>query len=748
VGELDSAGNGGFKSDFSPGWNLNILSSGVTVSHPKGTTTQLDQAFAKGTRVMVTLPSGEVHRFTFSPVPLGNVFVPRLSPDPEFKSELYLKDVDQNVRLIENKARNDGTYLTANGDKESIPSNFGTEWILKTQNGLEYHFDLLTGSLLSIQSSAGASIDIQRSADGQKVTILTRNTGPNNEDADPNVKKVVINRELRPGSSLANPDYRVVSIEDAVVEAGQDRRVLYRYGDFNPTTGAIANDTKQNLAQVESLNGEKSSYGYTDINLQRSLTKIYDNARQAIFTASYFSDVDNSGSITSLDREDVRFGRLSTTINANGAPTNFGFDFSLGDGKKVRSTNNGVNTIEQVLDGRGNTIRVVTLVDDNSDDTAKRYIASVTRYNLRGLVIGQSKPFYIVGAANRFTQEPADPATNRLAWTQLTTYDSQDRKLTVSDAAGGVTVYSYDDDKGLQTTTDPHGITAVRHIAPSNGQLIETYTTNTKSATRLDHVTYEYDTFGNQTRQWLNLSNGTRVLASQAYYNADGFLAWNEQLGSPRQFFAYDENGQQTHSWQNIPSSTIAGQFTAVVKYQFNNYAGEANPFATSGSGNGGLGSAEFEIVGNVLYDDSNVPALLAKLATFQTPGSGVTKTSESNSTKNARDQVVETRTLSLDSSGNAFWYLSRSIYDSAGRVEFQTETFRSDTPTTEISGTHNYYDTQGRVWKTEQVKGLNISVSSPQIGIGESSLVSSGTVQSYATTSFNALGRAVSSTQ
>jgi len=101
-----------------------------------------------------------------------------------------------------------------------------------------------------------------------------------------------------------------------------------------------------------------------------------------------------------------------------------------------------------------------------------------------------------------------------------------------------------------------------------------------------------------------------------------------------------------------------------------------------------------------------------------------------------------------VDSAGNAFWFVSRTVYDAQGRVEYQTDSMRTDVPAAEITGSRTYYDTQGRVWKVEQLRGLSISVANTGNGRGESSVTATGTVQSFSTTEFDSLGRTVKSTQ
>ena len=281
--------------------------------------------------------------------------------------------------------------------------------------------------------------------------------------------------------------------------------------------------------------------------------------------------------------------------------------------------------------------------------------------------------------------------------------------------------------------------------------MLETYTTRTGSTERINIVQYEYDTVGNVTIQWNVFPDGSKVATSRSNYNADGLLTWTQQGQAPKQYFAYDGNGQQTHSWQNIPSPIPPSlnnpqKFTTVVNYTFNGYAGpDAN----------GLESAQFNIVSTTEHVDFST---LAALVAPRSPTDN--SVSETRTTKNERGQVIESRTKSLDSSGQTFWAITRTAYDSQGRVEYQTDSYQENTPANEmntpaneIRGTRTHYDElTGRVKRTDRLKGLNISVTTTN-GVSQSQFVPSSEglpleLQSYSTTDVDSLGRTIATTQ
>ncbi len=733
VGELDENGKGGFKSDFSAGWNLNFLQSRITFAHPSGVTTDINHAMADGTRVLVALPDGSVHRFSFDPVSLGNgLYLPYLNPDPEFNSQLYLRDVDPDLRFVLNQERGDGTYRDANSNRDSIASSFGTAFILETENGLKYVFDIRTGELIAIEDSNDARIKIERffdeNEDLHKIVISAEGTGAINQAGQPVSKSIVIRQQVVPGSSPDKPQYRIVSIEDLTAE---NRKVLYRYSGDDPNTEKVE---PSNLIEVERRSGKVESYGYLDSVFEHYLTDIYDNDGVNIFEAEYYNvPEDSQGNL--LDS----YGRLKSTTNANGVPTDFSFSFDLGNGQKVRTTNLAGITIEEVVNGRGDVLRVVQLVHDSTNAAEKRYLVSVSRYNLRGLLIAQSKPFYVIGSENRLFQMPGEPDQHPSEWASLITYDDQGRVLTSTDATGAVVTNIYDDENGIFKTIDPFGVTSVRLTDPESGRLLETFTTDGPSNVRYNHIRYQYNEFGQLTRQVQVLSDGTQIVLSETGYNGEGFTVWTNSLNGPRQYFAYDANGQQTHSWQLISDVNDPVRITRVDVTAYD-YDGRVGGNWVSNELGQRLMSQQFEIVGDTIFDETGFLALHAKLANHANDPS-VTLISQSESIENERGLTVQTRSLSLDSEGNESWTISRTVYDSQGRVEYQTDSYIEGTPVDKITGSRTYYDSEGRVERTDQLIGLDIALVMV-LGWGSTSVSSGGTILSYSETEFDGLGR------
>ena len=763
---LVGAGQDGFESDFSPGWNLNLLQSEISVSHPSGVTTDLNQPFSDGTRVFVSLPDGTIQRFTFDPIIQSTAFgiyIPVLNPDPEFNSQLYVEDIDPGLRFVLDEERGDGTFRSQNGNLPAIPSNFGSVFVLETENGLKYKFDIRSGKLLSIADQNDGRIEVIEDENGN-IKIKTLGTGTDNQDEETTNESIVINRvNVNAADPTLPVKYRITSIGDVVVEDG--KQVTYEYGDYVPgddqTSAAVNPDSLGNLARVTHRDGEVESYDYMDATFERYLTDIYDNGDTVRLHADYYVNVDNEN--IPIDSSDERYGRLRSTSNANGTPTNFGFDLDLPDGRKVRSTNNSAGVaIEEVVNGRGDVVRIVQLVNDATVEAEKQYMVSVTRYNLRGLVTYQSKPFYVVGADNRHFERPDlyDEANfNPLDWASIINYDDSDqgRVLTSMSANGAVTTNVYDDDNGIFKTISPFGVTSVREIDTTNGQLKTTYTTAPDSSDRLNQVKYEYNDTGQQVRQIQVNPNGSELILSESGYDGAGFLIWTDSPQSARQYFAYDANGQQIMSWQRVSEpgrvdASGAPEFVTLINTTLDpngsqTASGEMVVLSIRATS---LVSYQYEIVNGTEYGDSatSQSAIRAKIDSATTD-SNVTTLSESSSIENFRGQAIESRRLAVDSEGNETEYVSQTVYYEDGRVEYQVDEFVDTLPIEQRTGSRTYYDGEGRVEKTERLIGISVLV--PLSGRYRTSALDTNvtpTVLSWSTTMFDpVLGRTVSST-
>ncbi|MEM7782867.1 MAG: putative Ig domain-containing protein [Planctomycetota bacterium] len=746
--EFTSEDGGQFNSDFSAGWNLNFLQARVSVAHPNGLTTALDQPFTHGTRVFATMPDGTVHRFTFDPIERGSVNIPFLNADPEFRSQLYALDFDEKLRFTHDETT--GNYFEINNGQVLIPAAFGSALVLQTENGLKYIFDIHNGKLLAIEDQNDGRVEIIESDGGATITIQTKNTGINNQEGQIVTNRIVIKRELKPGSM---DEYRIVSISDpineddpATIQVDEDRQVLFNYDDQDMTTHWISN-----LSELVRRDGTTEGYEYDDL-FAHHLTGILDHDDIEVFSAQYYQDIDGDGDVDDDDRTDEKFGRLHYTANSNSEPTENGFDFQMPGvlpGHKVRSTNLTGVQLEEVVNTRGDVVRTVQLVHDSALDTEKRYLVSVTRYKpLSGRIVGQSKPFYVTGSANRFTTEPAEPDVDPLAWVSTTSYYDDGRVQTVTDGRGGFTTYVYDDENGIFQTITPFTI-QWQITNPRTGRLLETYTTSTTGNFRkqFNRVRYEYSDFGQQVAQIQILPDQIEVELSRQQFNDDGQLVWTRSPGSPTQYFAYNENGFRTHSWTSVAATDSS--FITVVQWEGYSAIGKDNGSLLVSDEDNQLRQVEFTINGPTEYDLSNFASLDALIHNADSDPT-IIRTGESTILSNYSEELIQSRELATDSIGNQVWLISRIHRTTSQglRIEYSTSQFEEGTPDAEITGTKTYFDAEGRVVRTDQLLGLNIGITvyPGEAGYAHSSLVSEGTLLSYNTTEYDAQGRAYKS--
>src|SRR5262249_22751269 len=118
--------------------------------------------FAEGTRVFITLPDGSIQRFSFAPQPVGDSgssVTPYFRPDSDVTSTLDLEGQDS-LALVHSSRRSDGSYVTANTGEDYVPYHLGGYFVLRTQAGLSYEYDPLTGKLTSIHDDSGRGVVI------------------------------------------------------------------------------------------------------------------------------------------------------------------------------------------------------------------------------------------------------------------------------------------------------------------------------------------------------------------------------------------------------------------------------------------------------------------------------------------------------------------------------------------------------------------------------------------------------------
>ena len=167
-------------------------------------------------------------------------------------------------------------------------------------------------------------------------------------------------------------------------------------------------------------------------------------------------------------------------------------------------------------------------------------------------------------------------------------------------------------------------VTSYRVTDPNTGRLLETYTTDGVSDTKNNHIKHQYNDFGHQESQIQVLANGNELELASTGYDNDGFTVWTDSISGPRQYFAYDSYGRQTHSWQTVSEP---GATNAVAIVNVNHY----------GTDGGVEWTAQYEVSDTTAYTETNADDLVSKLDSFEdgTPDSEIKPISKSESTQN-----------------------------------------------------------------------------------------------------------------
>ena len=376
-------------------------------------------------------------------------------------------------------------------------------------------------------------------------------------------------------------------------------------------------------------------------------------------------------------------------------------------------------------------------------------------------MIAQSRPFYINGDQDPHTDGPTisfdngDPVDyDPTQWGVITKYDDLGRILTQRSANGAILTNIYDDDKGIYKTIDSFGMVSVWKADLDTGQMLATWTTDGDSEDRYDYLTYSYNDFGQQTSIVQILKDGTSIALSESNYDDDGFLNWTESIGGLRQYFVYNKNGFQTHSWRNIPDPQGDGSsFVTAVSVNFEQSTGPVvdppyGPPPTEHAPQGGY----FEVRGDVEFTHENFTNLKTLLGQYET-NDDVARLADPGQIMNDRGITVQSRSLTVDDDGSQQWIISQRAIEyktvmgepigAKIDVEYQVDDYVEGTPIEDITGSRSFYDDEGRVVKSELLIGLNIQVvEGDGVGYGETQVNGFNRILSRTETAYDDLGR------
>ncbi|MCG8653329.1 MAG: hypothetical protein MI861_26055, partial [Pirellulales bacterium] len=412
--------------------------------------------------------------------------------------------------------------------------------------------------------------------------------------------------------------------------------------------------------------------------------------------ANYLAQIIDPLGVTALSADyDETSGRLIGLTDADGKPALLDYDI---ENLTVESTSSSGRT-QVTLDSHGNPIRQVDEVGQ----------VTLTTYHdpVRGL---PAKVTQVIGDVDTQAQVEAGIGDDLITTYGYNGYGQRDSE---TDPRGNTTRTIYDATGFPRKEIDVYGnVTAT--YAFFDGQLNSTVDADGNA------TLFEYDDFGNVTKvTQSNAAAGTSTATSFKYDTFGDLIETTDPDGNVRTI-QYNNNGDQ-----------LGTSFTWIDPLRIlpNQTLGTTNVLGPDGSVD-----ASTDAAGNTtatLYDDLG-------RAFIQVDDQGL----YTRTLYDRRGLAIETRSESLDQSGNIVQLISRTVYDDSGRAVYSTGSFPEDTPAAEITGTHTIFDpATGQVLQTQQLLGLDIDI------VGSASnlvaeLKSAGSTISVSTTLYDDAGR------
>ncbi|TWT36616.1 tRNA(Glu)-specific nuclease WapA precursor [Posidoniimonas corsicana] len=712
---------------FGPGWMLNILEAGVSVSHPRQVTQALSHPLAADSRILVELPDGSIQRFTFSPTALaGGSFLPAFKPDSDTTGSLGLVGQDE-LRLRLSPNRNDGVYQESVSGGLFTLGSFANSLTLTTRSGVRYLYDATLGQLTAIVDANGRAVSIDRALDSSgllsQVDVVSLKNPSNS---------VVVHF-----SDDGSGGKRITSIVDP-----DGQSISYDYGEYNQS-GTLVDGSFDGLGKVTNRVDDPTVYRYESDQFAHHLTTIVNADGVPAVTAVYYYKGDD------LTSPPEQWGRLRSVTDAGQQNAEAAFTLEVRPGLTLTTTTQDGQQVEEVRNSRGDLKRqILRLTPDSATD--HKYLVTVFKHDNQGRVTQQSTPIVIDTALPEWDADDRidyllpSPEDDLSAWQSLTEYDSEGRVKSTTDATGAVTKYEYDDADRPIKTTGPDLVETHNVYDPYTGNLRETYAYDPETDRRFNHSRFEYS-YGRVTATY-QVDGDQEKLVSRTSYGDDGQVEWTEDASGVRRYFGYDNVGNQTHSWSSWTNGTESYAVVSVTDYD-----SEGRVVATH----------EHELTSQHT-DFGSLPTLTvanAPWSTFTTYVNGrVDHTTdrygaETHYLYDIRGQVVETRSTARNENAVDGWLVTRTLYDEQGRVTFVTDPYFIADPTgvydaTTSSlawfGTRTTYDHLGRTEKTERWENVPVVVSDVDghLTTSPSFNFASGTPLSTSSTTYNDLGQ------
>lgn len=458
-----------FESDFGHGWTLSLGDAQIFETVPAG------QSFVPGqTKVFLTTPEGRRVGFTYEEEVTGGNFLagttfkPIFRPDPGVYDTL---EVDGQVF----RGGIGGAFFGVASALNPDLTNFRT-YHLTNREGVRYTYDQFNG-LQSAVDRNGNTLTVTRGgiehSSGASIQFVRDHRGRITEIIDPDGERLRYAYDARgnlvrfTNQESLNTEYRYLNNPAHYLDEAYDplgRRVLKAVYDENGRFLHVI-DAAGNIVNAQSSDLTQRSAIVRDGN---------GNATQLLYDdrGNVLEETDPDGNVTFREYSDPRHPDLETRIiDRRGMVT------------------------ERAYDPRGNLAELVEL--GHRDNPLAQPVVTRFAYNDRDDVTSITNAN---GATTRFIYDARGNLTqiiNALGASSAFTYDSKGQRTSFTDFNGNVTQLEY-------TEACPCG---------SPSRVI--YADGT-------YETFEYNRFGQTTRQRTYEADGTLVQQQQTFYDSLG----------------------------------------------------------------------------------------------------------------------------------------------------------------------------------------------------------------------------------
>ena len=685
--------------DFGYGWSANLFHADISVdpttlgSGDSNWAVAWDDVrpFMLGTRVYVELPGGIREGFTFSYTSLdpqyGNPYgqlgsdilfgllslgKPVFLPDAGNTTELTLEGygAEQVFKM------NDGTFLTA----DRAPFNPAAPWsdldyVITSQDGLEYRIDCASGKLLPIRDRNDNSIEIT-------------DTGIVVRDPDGNkLAEIIIERD-----ELG----RIISITDPIGVAStddpNDHKITYHY---DAATGDLISVTDRTGKTTEFKYEADTAHGYP-VDYPHYLTEIVAPNGVSVMKIGF----------------DPATGRIQFVKDA--ANKQIVFDYQT-DTRFVEKVDDPYGQTELVRDGRGNVIRRIQFLEHRTTPSDRDvYLVTAYQYSADDLLEQESLPYEVEDVDSDPNDDDAKYTVGPAQWDVLYTYHTngrlKDHQKYIGDDGGSpvyaVTSYTYDEFGNPRTISDPLENTIINSY-DEKGNLKQTTAyvgLDADDNPKYEVTKYEYNADGT-LKELARIDEGGNKAGASTFTYQNGLLKTITDASGFTRNFEYDLNGNQTKSWYLWNGST---KVITETKYDDEGRVKGKIQWA-------GPVDAEVKLWETfITYDDAG------RVETSTNPYGIVT-----TNTYDVRGNLIETYTKAKEDGADVF-IVTRTVYDDYGRPIDQSDPHKEDVgadgkPVSIYSqGTRTEYDALGRVKRTERLQLLEIVLADDPVYSGQ----------------------------